>query len=353
MPDFTVYALGQSQISVSGGEALSGLDQGGDGRHLLGETITLNSNDWEAVSITDNDSSFRDNGGNNQTLNGAQSFDGENYADGLRVEAEYLLVLEDPDGNTYEVLGFNINQPGSGAAFRTVEGLAFVGGVGGFPPIDVPLTVIGAQEGPSRPYASLATPPCFTPGALIQTPNGLIRVEDLCVGQMIDTMDNGPQPIRWIGKTRLPKAVVQRDIRFHPVRISRDAFGAGHPFEEMRLSQQHRILISDWRAELLFGDTEILVPVKKLTNDQSVVVEAPQSDVTYLHILFDRHQVIWANGLPSESFFPDATHSCATSLEILRLFPQLGSTDSAQNAVRPCIQDRRALVLRADTKSGF
>ncbi|QYX56416.1 Hint domain-containing protein [Roseovarius sp. SCSIO 43702] len=347
MPVFTVYALGASQISVSGGEQLSGITQG-DGSHLVGETITLNSNLWEAVSIDDNDSDFDDND-TGQTLNGAQSFDGVSYASGRIVEAEYELTLRDPDGNTYTDQGFNIREPGGGASYATVEGLSFTGGVGGFPPTGVPLTVVSAREGPSEPYADLATPPCFVAGTLIETPRGPVAVEALAAGDMVVTADHGAQPLRWVGCARIPAALIAREPAFRPVVIRQDALGEGRPAQDLHLSQQHRVLIGDWRAEVMFGHAEILVAARKLVNDRTILLEAVTGDVTYYHLLFDRHEIVLSNGLPTESYLPDpdAPRSNPTEREVMRLFPQLAIPGRLISAARPCIEDRRVRVLAA------
>lgn len=344
MPINTIYALGQSQITVSGGGQLSGITQG-DGSHLAGRTITLNSNAWTAMSINDNESNF-DDSDVNQVLNGAQSFDGTSYASGLRVEAEYSITVQDSAGNQYVLLAFNINEGGPGPAYGTVEGLAFVGGVGGFPPRGEPLTVLSTAEGPSRPIVDLATPPCFTAGTRIGTPGGPVPIEDLAPGDMVLTLDHGPQPLRWIGRTYLPQAVLARNPGFRPVTVARDAFGPGRPCRDMRLSPQHRVLITDWRAQYFFGEPEVLVPIKKLVNDGTIRVAGDGGEVTYFHLLFDRHEIVWSDGLPSESYLPEAATAAApaTRDEVLDLFPDLRG-DPAQTA-RSCVSDKRALVFR-------
>ena len=42
---------------------------------------------------------------------------------------------------------------------------------------------------------------CFAEGSRLRTPGGEIRVERLSVGDMVDTLDHGPQAIRWIGRS--------------------------------------------------------------------------------------------------------------------------------------------------------
>lgn len=131
MANYSVWMLEQSKITVSGGKSLDGITQG-DGSHLVGETLRLNSNDWLQSSLRDNasDTTFDDNDPS-QRLDGAETIDGVSYNNGARIEAEYRLTVRDPDGNTHDVLGYNVNEPGQSPTYGTVEGLTFVGG---FPP---------------------------------------------------------------------------------------------------------------------------------------------------------------------------------------------------------------------------
>jgi hypothetical protein len=344
VPTYTTYALGKSQISVSGGAQLSGITQG-DGSHLVGETITLTSSAWEAVTIDDSEAQF-DDSDNSQSLDGAQSFDGTSYSGGERVEAEFELTLQDPGGTTYTVLAFNINEAGSSMpAFGTVEGLAFVGGVGGFPPVGVPLTVRSAREGPSQPYADLATPICFATGTLIATPRGRARVETLQVGDPVLTLDRGYQPIRWIGRRRLAGPDLRADPKLRPVRIRAGALGAGMPDRDLVVSRQHRVLANSVIVSRMLGVRDVLVPAIKLTGLPGVEVVHDAAQVDYWHFLFDRHHVVWSNGLPTESLFtgPEALKSVAPAAraEILALFPELAGPRHRADPARPALERGR------------
>jgi hypothetical protein len=342
MPTETIYALEASNISISGSGQLSGVTQG-DGSHLAGLTITLDTNDWVGMNINDTEANF-DDSDSSQTLDGDQDFDGTTYSSGIRVEAEYRVTVEDPDGVEYTLIAFNLNEPG-GVSYGTVEGLAFVDTGLGFPPIGVTLTVTGTFEGPSVPYANLAVPPCFTPGTRICTPDGLLDVADLTVGDRILTMDHGLQTIRWIGRTELPAAVLATNPKFRPVLIEKDALGEGLPFQDMQVSPQHRILVSGWRAELMFGSVEILVPAIKLCNGKAIRQIIGDKPVTYIHLLFDAHEVIWSDGIPSESYLPAVDDKSAMAVEICDLFPRLADAATMMTAARPCVSDRRAAVL--------
>lgn len=363
--DRTIFILPTAHVAVSSGQ-LSGVTQG-TGAHLLGQTITLKNNKWEAVNLTDStvDSGrgssasrtgleFSDNDGR-QRLNGEQTIDGVTYADRLVIENEFALIVRDPDGNLYRLLVVNIreSQPSS-ATFATVEGLAFVssstgGSAGGFPPINVPLTVLQNIETPSDTYASLAAPPCFVAGTQILTPDGYRLIDDLAVGDLVMTLDHGAQPIRWVGVARLPMAVLVNEPKFRPVTIKQDAFAAGCPHCDLQVSPQHRILVTGWQAELLFGEGDVLVPAIKLVNDGTIRSAGPDGDVTYIHLMFDCHEVIWADGLASESFLPGlvgASDAPDTRAEQDALFPQMATEQVLHLTARPCISDKRTRLLR-------
>lgn len=167
-------------------------------------------------------------------------------------------------------------------------------------------------------YVTVNTIPCFVAGTHIRTPDGEVLVEDLRVGDLVDTIDNGAQPIRWIG-TR----VVAAEGDLAPVRFQPGAFGAHQMLE---LSPQHRLLLRDEMAEMLFGETEVLVAAKELVNDMTIRFRTG-GDVQYFHLMFDQHEIIWSGGLATESYLPgDQTHKMfdpEALAELSFLFPTL------------------------------
>ncbi len=94
------------------------------------------------------------------------------------------------------------------------------------------------------------------------------------------------------------------DSRHVPIRIKANALGKGLPKRDLLVSPQHRILVSDWRAELMFGVSEVLVAAKHLVNDRDIRVATDLDEFEYYHILFESHQTVFSEGLPSESFHP-------------------------------------------------
>ncbi len=345
MPVFSVWMLDESQISISGGEELSGYTQG-DGSHLDGLTITLNSNAWTETFVRDNDSYFEDNrggGDRNQRLDEEIEINGQTYSANARVEAEYQLTVQDPDGNTYTLIGYNINEAGSPyPSYGTVEGLSFVGGEAGFPPVGVPLTVISSNEGPvgtATPYADYAFPPCFTPGTKIATPDGPRLVEEIAVGDLVLTRDAGPQPVVWIGNVHVDAARLEEEPAFRPIRLKKDALGIGRPNRDMHLSPQHRVLLTDWRAELLFGDRQVLAAAAHLVDGHDILPDPEVGEITYIHLFCDSHQILFADGLEAESFRPGpaalAGIDPAARAELLGLFPALAGLSAGEDSPMP------------------
>lgn len=331
---YTIWMLEKTNVAVSGGGSLDGITQG-DGSHLVGQTITLLNRNWIETRIRDDDDNFDDNDGN-QRLQGRQTIDGTSYANNTVVEAEYQLVLRDPNtGFEYTVIGYNVNN--SSPAYATIEGLAFVGGQGEFPPVGVALEVVSADEGPGSSgqppldAGNVSFPICFVAGTLIDTPDGRRPVETLEAGVPVLTRDHGARPLRWIGTTRIGAARLAASPALAPVRIRAGAFGPGLPDRDTYLSQQHRLLVSGWRAELLFGESEMLVAARHLVDGDRVMLATAGTDVTYVHLLFDDHEVVFANGLEAESFLPGPQAILALEAplraEILTLFPELGEGD--------------------------
>ena len=194
---------------------------------------------------------------------------------------------------------------------------------------------------------NMTSVPCFVAGTMIQTPDGERQVQDLQPGDLVITHDDGPQPIRWIGQRRV--AAVGS---LAPIRIKANTFG---DHRTLLLSPQHRILIRDGLAELLFGETEVLIAAKDLVNDRSIRVQEG-GEVDYVHMMFDKHQVVFSEGLATESFLPgpQVTAQLERDIvdEIAALFPELNprTGDGYGPAARRTLRGHEAQVLFAAGK---
>jgi hypothetical protein len=165
---------------------------------------------------------------------------------------------------------------------------------------------------------------CFTPGTRIRTPDGVKRVEDLREGDLVQTKDNGPQEIMWKGARRMTGARMFAMPHLRPIRIRMGALGIERPDEELLVSPNHRMLIQGSEAVALFNTPEILVAAKDLINGQTITVDVTVPEVTYIHMLLPDHQILWANGVETESFHPaNAALSALDAHDRERLLHQL------------------------------
>ncbi|UWR20910.1 cadherin-like domain-containing protein [Sulfitobacter sp. S190] len=170
--------------------------------------------------------------------------------------------------------------------------------------------------------------PCFTPGTLIATPKGERPVEDLEVGDRVITRDNGMQEIRWVGQREMSGEELAAKAHLRPVLIQQGALGNGLPERDMMVSPQHRVLVANDKTALYFEEREVLVAAKHLTDMDGIDV-VDTSGTTYVHIMFDQHEVILSDGTWTESFQPGdmslAGVGDASLQEILELFPELAT----------------------------
>jgi hypothetical protein len=348
MAKYDFWALGETSVTVSDGGQLDGVTQG-DGSHLVGRTVTLNYTNFEKLTLKDNDTNFDDNDPQ-QKLQQSQTFEGKTYGNNTQVEAEYRITLEDPaTGDTYEALALNFNN--SSPANGTVEGLVFLDTL---PPEGVALDVAEAFEGPgsagqpSAPEVDIV--PCFTPGTLIETPDGPRPVETLAAGDIVLTVDNGPQRLTWAGRTHVASLRLALRPMLRPILIRADALGRGRPARDMRVSPQHRILVDGWRAEILFAEPEVLVAAAHLVDDRTILRCPEVREVTYIHLQCAAHEVLISDGLPTESFNPGPVvlrqMDRAARDELQALFPDHDLLDRAPfAAARPILRRAEAALL--------
>ncbi len=184
----------------------------------------------------------------------------------------------------------------------------------------------GVYEGPGVPDPGIV---CFTAGSMIETETGPRRIEDVRVGDRIRTLDHGLQTLRWVGRRHVSVQEQMRHPELCPVEIDKGALGPHTPVRRTRVSPQHRMLISSDLTTLLFGQPHMLCAAISLVALPGVRRLDTEEPVEYVHILFDRHEVVFVDGQASESFFPSEDSLSALSplarKELFALFPELES----------------------------
>jgi len=350
---YSIWVLGESNLSFTGGVTLDGITQG-DGSHLEGESMTINATVQDLVAIRDGgtDTNFSDND-NNQRLDGTQVIDGITYADNTRIEAEYeFIAVDDSTGTEYRIIAVNIVN--SNPSFGTNEAIAFVGTP---PPAGIALRIDRAREGPPNGGgravdAGDIDPICLTEGTLIETETGPVAVEHLKPGDQVATLSGRFRTLRRVFRRRLTQADLTRRPRLRPVRIVAGAMGCGLPRRDLLVSRQHRMLVSSPIAARLSGQTDVLVAATKLTALPGIFTDETVGGVTYFHLLFDQHEIIFAEGAPTESLFtgPEALKAIPpeAKAEMLHIFPNILNAGHAPKPAHPIPPGRvqKQLVAR-------
>lgn len=181
--------------------------------------------------------------------------------------------------------------------------------LGAMPQPDTPLIV---SKGISAPYQNMENSTsgegvvCFTPGTLLETPSGLRPVETLAAGDILVTKDNGAQPIVWVGSRNVSGARLVATPDLRPVRIVEGALGNGHPNGNLTVSPDHKVLVTGRAARANWGEEEVLVAARDLVDGIGIHRDLQARSAIYYHLMLERHQVLVANGIETESFHPAA-----------------------------------------------
>lgn len=193
--------------------------------------------------------------------------------------------------------------------------------------------------------------PCFTAGVRLATAKGQRPVEKLAVGDLVETADNGLQPVRWVGLRTLDAVDLAASPNLRPIRIRKGALGDRLPKRDLLVSPQHRMMVRSAVAQALFGTDEVLVAAKHLLALDGVELAEDVTEVTYVHVLFDRHEVVYAEGAQSESLYTGEQALLAVGeparAEILALFPELAAGTDAVPGARMLLNGRQGRDLAA------
>lgn len=201
-------------------------------------------------------------------------------------------------------------------------------------------------------HLGFSTVTCFAKGALVETPAGTVPIEQLCLGDLVETMEHGEQAIRWIGQRRFNKVDLEQNPKLRPVRILAGALGEGLPLRDLLVSAQHRILVHSRIAERLFGKREVLIAAIKLTALPGIFVDQEIQEIEYFHLLLEKHEILYVEGAPTESLLigPGAVEAIGHDAvqEIAEIFPDLTLQNFHPSPARyvPSGQMQKRLVAR-------
>jgi hypothetical protein len=197
-----------------------------------------------------------------------------------------------------------------GSSRRTRRNLLAAGGL----IAGAALSQIGTRSANAGPHG----PPrgghaCFLPGTLLQTPYGERKIEDLRIGDLVTTLSGEAEPITWIGRRVYKRSTGRRHPEsVFPVRVARGALGPNVPHRDLFVSQEHALWVDG-----------VFLKAIDLVNRSSIMLHSSaEIEIEYLHVKLARHDVIFAEGAPSETLFVNASNveRFDNFVEYLRLF---------------------------------
>ena len=323
-----------------GNDVLSG-DEGDDTLEgALGDD-TLNGGEGDDVFLGGSGDDLFEGGPGNDTMTGGADrdvFQNVNAGD---------VVDGSETGDDFDCLDLRGSAPEGGSLEVTFDPENSKNGVVGY------FKANGSDAG-QLVFTNIEKVICFTPGTLIATPKGERKVEELQVGDRVITRDNGMQEIRWVGRREMSGEELVEKEHLRPILIREGALGKGLPERDMMVSPQHRVLIANDKTALYFEEREVLVAAKHLT-DMEGIDQVDVSHTSYIHIMFEAHEVILSDGIWTESFQSGDQSLVgigdAAREEILELFPELATLEGikAYAAARKSLKKFEAKLLTKKT----
>lgn len=194
----------------------------------------------------------------------------------------------------------------------------------------------------AKPLARAQDVPAgFDRDCRIDTPGGPRQVAALVPGDLVTTLDNGSQPLRWVGVRVIAQAALAAEPGHQPVLFETGAVGNLRP---LLVAPQHRLLLSDWRAQVYFGEDNVLIPAQAMVNGGTIRQVLPAGGLICHQLLFDRHEVILAEGALAESLHPGEIAADAVLLnEIEAQLP--GLAQGRHRAAYPVVRAAEAKGL--------
>ncbi len=180
---------------------------------------------------------------------------------------------------------------------------------------------------------------CFAQGTHIRTARGDVAVERLAVGDEVQSAFGGVVRVRWLGHRHVDCARHPQPWDVLPVRVCADAFGPGLPARDVVLSPDHAVFVDD-----------VLVPVRYLLN-HATITQSPVQAVTYWHVECPVHDVLFAEGLPAESYLDTGNRAVFAGGAVTALHADFRPVDREAWATHACAGlietgDRLAAIRR-------
>ncbi len=196
------------------------------------------------------------------------------------------------------------------------------------------------------PETNWSIAPCLMAGALLQTDKGEVAAQDLRPGQRILTRDKGFQTVLWVGYRQIAAQDMHADPGLRPVQIAAGALGPNLPSAPMQVPLSQRMLVEGPRTKLMFGAREVFVPAAHLLGYPGIAA-APIADVMAVQLLCAAHEVIWVDGVWTETHQAGAFTSMQTGTAQHAEIAELTPENAPQTAARRTLRRHEADLLLA------
>lgn len=161
----------------------------------------------------------------------------------------------------------------------------------------------------------------FGRGAIVQTKNGPVAVEDLLPGDRVMTSENGFQTLLWKGTMTIIPGAQNAQARMGTMtRITADALGLGRPSPDLVLGPAARLLHRANGIRTLTGAHCAFVPVRDFIDQSQIIELTPIAPVHVYQLGFENHELVKVNGIEIESLHPGPIHALGLRHDMMGLF---------------------------------
>jgi hypothetical protein len=300
---------GNNTITLGDGSAVVQLGDGND--------IIIGGSGDATINGGEGDDTIVLGGGNYEATGGGGS---DTYVFGPETSGDVTLSDFDPTKDTIDLSTFPAPPviTGDGADGTTIT----LGGI----TIQVPGV---APEEVEQATNFNPDAPCFLRGSMILTTVGEVAVEDLKIGDMVVTLDGTAKPVKWIGRRGHSARFISRVPTIEPVCFTAGSLGENLPSRDLYVSHDHAMFFDG-----------VFIDAARLVNGTTVLRKAPPQVrmIEYFHVEFDAHEVIFSNGVTSESY---ANHGNRSMFQNAAEYDTLYATDTVAKALPFNCHERR------------
>jgi hypothetical protein len=159
---------------------------------------------------------------------------------------------------------------------------------------DLAADMFTLAEDPNSSGVEDLTVACYCRGTRILTVHGEVAVETVAIGDIVVTASGERHPVSWIGRRAYAGRFLAANVAAKPICFRAGSLGGGLPRRDLYVSPEHAMFLDG-----------LLIPARCLVNGGTIMLDRDCTLVEYFHIELARHDVLFAEGAPSESFIDD------------------------------------------------